>query len=112
MKDLVAIVGVNGLLHAAHIHPREAADGHQAFELVRALVFDVLLLDMSMPGRSGVDLIRQIKAEPRWATLRTVALTGRNRQDDVRAAAEAGFDTHLSKPLDFGMLLAALGDTH
>ncbi|SPV16239.1 hybrid two-component system kinase-response regulator protein [Burkholderia cenocepacia] len=60
----------------------------------------------------GYELIRHIKADPRWATLRTVALTGRNRQDDVRAAAEAGFDTHLSKPLDFGMLLAALGDTH
>jgi DNA-binding NarL/FixJ family response regulator len=41
----------------------EASDGHQVMERVRALDFDVLLLDMSMPGRSGIELIRLVRAE-------------------------------------------------
>ena len=41
----------------------EACDGLQALSMVRSAEWDVLLLDMSMPGRSGVDLIKQIKIE-------------------------------------------------
>jgi YesN/AraC family two-component response regulator len=41
----------------------EAADGYEALQRVRELEFDVLLLDMSMPGKSGVELIKQVKAE-------------------------------------------------
>jgi DNA-binding NarL/FixJ family response regulator len=41
----------------------EAGDGHEVLERVRTIGFDVLLLDMSMPGKSGVELIKQVKAE-------------------------------------------------
>src|SRR5690348_12666050 len=41
----------------------EAADGHQVIACVRADDFDVLILDMSMPGKSGIELIKQVKAE-------------------------------------------------
>ncbi len=41
----------------------EARDGHEVLQRVRALDFDVLLLDMSMPGKSGIELIKQVKAE-------------------------------------------------
>ena len=41
----------------------EARDGHEVLELVRERDFDVLLLDMSMPGKSGMELIKQVKSE-------------------------------------------------
>ena len=41
----------------------EAGDGHEVLAQVRGTDFDVLLLDMSMPGKSGMELIRQVKAE-------------------------------------------------
>jgi len=41
----------------------EAQDGHEAMERVRTLDFDVLLLDMSMPGKSGIELVKQVHAE-------------------------------------------------
>ena len=41
----------------------EAQNGHEVLERVRELEFDVLLLDLSMPGRSGIELIKQVHAE-------------------------------------------------
>lgn len=72
----------------------EAADGHEALALVRAGGFDVLLLDMSMPGRSGIDLIKQVKAErPRLSVL--ILSMHEESQYAVRAikAGAAGYVT-------------------
>jgi len=56
--------GLKGLLVAAGDMEvvGEASDGGQVMERVRGLDFDLLLLDMSMPGRSGIELIRQVRA--------------------------------------------------
>nr|WP_244109227.1 response regulator [Burkholderia cenocepacia] len=110
--DQETALSLTTLLELAGATVTTAKSGAEALERLPQTPVDAIVSDIGLPDMDGYELIRQIKAEPRWATLRTVALTGRNRQDDVRAAAEAGFDTHLSKPLDFGMLLAALGDTH
>jgi len=84
----------------------EAADGHQAFELVRALVFDVLLLDMSMPGRSCVDLIRQIKAER--PKLRILVLSMHEEHQYAVRALRAGASGYLTKESAAGELVAAI----
>jgi len=57
--------GLKQLLQAAGdvVIAGEAGDGFEVLERVRTLDFDVLLLDMSMPGKSGVELIRQVKSE-------------------------------------------------
>ena len=84
----------------------EAADGHEALEHVRALDFDVLLLDMSMPGKSGVELIRQVKAErPR---LRILVLSMHEEHQYAVRAIRAGASGYLTKESAAGELVAAI----
>ena len=84
----------------------EAADGHQALELVRTRDFDVLLLDMSMPGKSGVDLIRQVKSErPR---LRILVLSMHEEHQYAVRAIRAGASGYLTKESAAGELVAAI----
>jgi len=84
----------------------EAADGHRALDHVRAMEFDVLLLDMSMPGKSGVELIRQVKAEkPR---LRILVLSMHEEHQYAVRAIRAGASGYLTKESAAGELVAAI----
>jgi DNA-binding NarL/FixJ family response regulator len=72
----------------------EASDGHEVMRCVRELDFDVLVLDMSMPGKAGIDLIKQVRAEkPKLKVL--VLSMHEERQYAVRAirAGAAGYLT-------------------
>ena len=84
----------------------EAADGHQAIERVRSEEFDVLLLDMSMPGRSGIELIKQVHAEkPR---LRILVLSMHEEQQYAVRAIRAGASGYLTKESASAQLVAAI----
>ena len=73
----------------------EAQDGHKVMELVRTQDFDVLLLDMSMPGRSGIELIKQVVSEkPR---LRVLILSMHEEQQYAVRAIRAGAAGYLTK---------------
>lgn len=75
-----------------------AYDGPSALEKARATRPDVVLCDLGLPGMSGFDVARALRAERTDARL--VALTGYTRPEDVRSSREAGFDAHLPKPCD------------
>ena len=84
----------------------EAADGHAVLQQVRALDFDVLLLDMSMPGKSGVELIRQVKAEkPR---LRILVLSMHEEYQYAVRAIRSGASGYLTKESATSQLVAAI----
>jgi two-component system invasion response regulator UvrY len=84
----------------------EAADGHAVVDQVRARDWDLLVLDMSMPGRSGLELIKQLKSErPRLPIL--VFSMHPEEQYAVRAI-RAGAAGYLSKETDSDMLLPAI----
>ena len=73
----------------------EAQNGHEVIERIRALDFDVLLLDMSMPGKSGIELIRQVHAEkPR---LRILVLSMHEEHQYAVRAIRAGAAGYLTK---------------
>jgi DNA-binding NarL/FixJ family response regulator len=85
----------------------EAANGHEVMNAVRAGGFDVLLLDLSMPGRSGVDLIKQVKAER--AELRVLVLSMHDEQQYAERAIRAGASGYLTKDTAAKQLVAAIG---
>jgi CheY-like chemotaxis protein len=89
---------------------RVAYDGPSALEAVRDAVPDVVLLDIGLPGLDGYEVARRLRADPRLAGTRLVALTGYGTREDKERAAAAGFDAHLTKPVDPAALRALLGD--
>ena len=91
---------------AAFMVVGEAGDGHQVVTAVRAGGFDVLLLDLSMPGRSGIDLLRQVKAER--PDLRVLVLSMHAEQQYAVRAIRAGASGYLTKDAAATQLTAAL----
>jgi DNA-binding NarL/FixJ family response regulator len=73
----------------------EAKDGHEVMERVRALDFDLLLLDMSMPGKSGIELIKQVRAEK--PKLRILVLSMHEEHQYAVRAIRAGAAGYLTK---------------
>ena len=67
---------------------------------------DVVLLDIGLPGLSGFEVARRMRAEPALAGSVLVALTGYGQDDARLSAQEAGFDQHLTKPVDLEELRA------
>ena len=84
----------------------EAQDGHEVMKRVRENEFDVLVLDMSMPGKSGVELIKQAKAEkPR---LRILVLTMHEEHQYAVRAIRAGASGYLTKEGASSQLVSAI----
>ena len=70
--------------------------------------FDVIISDIGMPGMSGYELAQSLRAIPEYSAIQMVAVTGYAMYDDRDRALEAGFNTHLSKPIDPVALKQAL----
>jgi DNA-binding NarL/FixJ family response regulator len=84
----------------------EASDGGQVLECVRALEFDLLLLDMSMPGRSGIELIRQVRSEK--PKLRILILSMHEESQYAVRAIRAGAAGYLTKESASRQLVEAI----
>ena len=84
----------------------EAADGFEVLQRIRTLDFDVLLLDMSMPGKSGVELIKQVKAEK--PKLRILVLSMHEEHQYAVRAIRAGASGYLTKESAAPQLVAAI----
>ncbi|HYW58674.1 MAG TPA: PAS domain S-box protein [Polaromonas sp.] len=85
-----------------------AYDGPAALEIVRKQLPQVMLLDIGMPGMNGYEVIAALRAMPGAERVTVAALTGFGTDEDKTRTKAAGFDTHLTKPLDFSVLQAFL----
>ncbi|HEX5066220.1 MAG TPA: response regulator [Myxococcota bacterium] len=107
--DRDAVVTLAALLaHDGH-QVREVYRGSEVLRLVREFVPDVALLDIGMPGMTGYDVAREIRAVF-GARPVLIAVTGWKKASDRIAAKIAGFDHHLAKPFDPEALLALLAE--
>lgn len=76
-----------------------------AIEAAREHKFDVVISDIGMPGMNGYDLARTLRALPGYDKIPMVAVTGFSMFDDRRRSLEAGFNAHLTKPIEPRALL-------
>jgi CheY-like chemotaxis protein len=76
----------------------EAADGDEAWSLIRQYRPAVALLDVQMPGRTGIELTRLIRSDPKLAATYVVLLTAKAQEADIRVGLEAGADRYITKP--------------
>ncbi|MBF0627654.1 MAG: response regulator [Magnetococcales bacterium] len=77
-----------------------AEDGQRAVALATGESFDLVLMDVQMPGMNGLEATRAIRRLPGCARLPILAMTAHALEEDRRACLEAGMDDHLAKPLD------------
>jgi PAS domain S-box-containing protein len=87
-----------------------AHDGDSALRLAEQFRPGLALLDIGMPGMNGYELARRLRTAPWGQKTVLAALTGWGQQDDKRRAFEAGFDHHLTKPVEAGTLEAVLAE--
>lgn len=82
-----------------------AHDGDKALAMAEELRPDIVLLDIGLPGISGHEVARRLRAQPWGQGLKLIAVTGWGQESDRSKSLEAGFDEHLTKPIDPQMLL-------
>jgi CheY-like chemotaxis protein len=82
-----------------------AASVQAALDVLDSQSFDLIISDLGLPDGSGLELIRQVKLKQ---PIHSIALSGFGMDEDVQRSLEAGFDVHLTKPVNLGMLETAI----
>jgi PAS domain S-box-containing protein len=99
---LATLLSLSG--HETHV----ALDGVEAVKAAERLLPDAVLLDIGLPRIDGYEVCRRIRQQPWGRDLMIVALTGWGQEEDRQKSREAGFNTHLVKPVDDEVLLNLL----
>jgi signal transduction histidine kinase/ActR/RegA family two-component response regulator len=92
------------LLEIMGFEVRIARDGPSALARVQEFLPDAALIDIGLPGMNGYDLARRIRALPQLKGIVLIAQTGWGRDMDRERSREAGFNYHLTKPIDHQLL--------
>jgi two-component system cell cycle response regulator len=87
------------LLEARGHEVRSAADGERGASMVESERPDIVLCDLRMPRLDGYGLLERVRANPALDAIVVVAVTAYSMPDDQRRVREAGFDGHLTKPI-------------
>ncbi len=81
-----------------------AHDGPAALEIAKKIAPDVIMLDIGMPGMSGYEVCRELRKDPLFKHTMLIAQTGWGQESDRKKTQDAGFDHHLTKPVNFKTL--------
>jgi CheY-like chemotaxis protein len=92
--------------------PVVAFDGGEALQLAADEPPDVMLVDLTMPTLNGFDVARNIRAQPWGSAVRLIAVSGWFSPEDIDRISNAGFDAHMSKPIDLDKLPGVLQAAH
>jgi len=95
-RDIRELVGTK--LRGAGYLVTEVGDGLAALESIRSELPDLVLLDVMMPGRSGLDVVEELRSSPRTASLPAILLTARSQEFDVETGLAMGATDYVVKP--------------
>jgi CheY-like chemotaxis protein len=99
LRRILASLGVQALV---------ARNGHHALGLVARHAPDIVLCDLLMPGMDGFAFLREMRRDPSGARVPVVAVTALGSDRDLHRTWSAGFDGHLTKPIDYDSIVAVL----
>ncbi|MCE9603382.1 MAG: PAS domain S-box protein [Planctomycetia bacterium] len=91
---------ISSLLKAWDHDVQTVFNGPSALEVVKSFRPEIIILDIGLPGMSGYEVARAIKADPLSSGIVIAALTGYGQESDRKKSQEAGFDYHITKPPD------------
>ena len=86
-----------------------ASDGLECLALLDSFKPDLIVMDVMMPHIDGNETTRRIRRLPEWRTIPIIAVTASASREDELACREAGVDAFLAKPVDYDVLLGAIG---
>lgn len=90
VKSTLALAGYTGIT--------EAVDGSKALEAVKKRKFDLIVCDWDMPGTSGIDVLRAVRADEKLKTTPFLMVTANQQREFVEAAIKAGVNDYVAKP--------------
>lgn len=82
----------------------EADDGATALPMLQKGNYDFLVTDWNMPGMTGLDLLKNVRADDRLKTLPVLMVTAESKREQIVAAAQAGVNGYVVKPFTAGVL--------
>lgn len=94
------------ILERSNFNVQEAADGDEALSILEKLTPELMLLDMVMPGRDGLEVLTALRARPETAQMPVILLTASNDEATAKACFAAGATDFLVKPFTFPQLIA------
>ena len=87
----------------------EAGTGEDGVRIAAEKVPDLILMDIQLPGMSGIDALKVLRADPVTAKIPVIAVTASVMQQDRNLITQAGFDGYIGKPLNLKEFLEAVG---
>jgi two-component system, cell cycle response regulator DivK len=96
---------VNKILASRGYSVIEAEDGESGLEMVRSLKPPLILLDITLPGIDGIEVVRQIKSDEVLRHIPVIAVTASAMRGDRERFLESGCDDYLSKPIQMAELI-------
>ena len=100
--NLDSLHGMQILMRLNGHKANTATNGEDALALAQAQAFDLILLDIGLPGISGYEVARRLRE--RGCPARLYAITGYGSAEDKACAHAAGFDGHFTKPIEYAAL--------
>ena len=103
IREIVAdaLKGVGFVVH-------QAGDGEDGLNKAKSLKPNVIILDLTMPKRDGLDVATDLRADPATAQIKIIMLTTRDSEFDMMVGKELGADKYLPKPFDSQTLIDAV----
>jgi two-component system chemotaxis response regulator CheY len=88
----------NLLQELGYTNVQEADDGNTALPMLKAAKFDFVVTDWNMPGMTGIDLLKAIRADPALKAIPVLMVTAENSREQIIEAAQSGVNGYIVKP--------------
>lgn len=105
-EDIAELLEYN--LERNGYHPASVGTGEDGLNLAREIQPDLVLLDLMLPGLSGLKVCKELKSDPATASIPVIMLTAKGEEEDIIAGFEAGADDYVTKPFRPKVLLARI----
>lgn len=96
---------VEKMLAKFHIQIRKAGNGLEAMREIIAQKPDLLLLDLLMPYMDGFEVLKKVRENPEWTSIRIIVLSALNSNEDIVRAYDYGANDFITKPIIFEKLI-------
>lgn len=103
-EDILELLRLN--LNRAGYMVFGATDGEEGMRILRREEISLVILDLMLPGISGLDILKKLRSEPTWRNLPVIILSARGEESDVVLGLELGADDYVTKPFSPKVLVA------